>query len=300
MWEALRSLTFRDSSRVQETEEVEKGVTSAPTSAPDPKPDAQLLSNKTGICVFLRLPAEIRLHIYSYTDIGGNTIEVLSLPTVHTSSGTQCYRTYSTDPVEHQLRFRVECKDDKKYAKSNEVTPTLRRRWLAPGHTSPPELTSSSTPVKRKRQTRADLQLLVYELNSFAFSDKDYNYGRAIRAFTSSLTERELSTIQTVHWPLVNVLVYRRSLRGDRVEEPDKTCAEELRSLRGLNRIVLRYGGPEFNSLADKYNEEERIELRGLLEANGGWDYGLERDYRRTLAVRTAQALIAREDLTIK
>jgi hypothetical protein len=67
-----------------------------------------------------------------------------------------------------------------------------------------------------------------------------------------------------------------------------------------LNQINLRYGGPEFNSLADKHNKEERIELRGLLEANGGWDYGVERDYRRMLAVRTARELIARVDVMIE
>lgn len=140
----------------------------------------------------------------------------------------------------------------------------------------------------------------MYELDSFAFSDKHHNYSRAIRDLTQSLTERELSSIQTIHWPLVNVLVYRRSLRGEKVEEPDSTCAKELRSLRGLNQINLRYGGPEFNSLADKHNKEERIELRGLLEANGGWDYGVERDYRRMLAVRTARELIARVDVMIE
>lgn len=255
------------------------------------------------------------MQIYSYTDIGGNTIEVLCLPTVQTSCGTKCYRTYSTDLVEYQLLYRVELKEDEKYEKGTEITSTSRRRWLAPGRTSSSALTSSSNPLKRKRcvsvhglfslasvcrQTRADLQLLVYELNSFAFSDKHYNYGRAIRAFSQSLATRELSTIKTVCWPLVNVLVYRRSLRGEKVEEPDSACVEELRSLKGLNRIILRYGGPEFNSLADKHNEEERMELRSLLAANGGWDYGLERDFRRRLAVRTARALIATENVTIE
>ena len=183
------------------------------------------------------------------------------------------------------------------------------------GRTSPSELTSSSGPAKRRRcfsvyglfsmasvcrQTRADLQVLVYELNSFAFSDKNYNYSCAMRAFTQSLTDRELSSVQAIHWPLVNVLAYRRSLRGEKVDEPDSTSAEELRTLRGLTRIVLRYGGPEFNSLADKPDKEERLELQGLLETNGGWDYALEREFRRKVAVRTVKGLIAREDVRIE
>lgn len=46
MWTALRKLTLRGGSRVQEqvevTKVVEEGVTSAPTSAPDPEPEAHL------------------------------------------------------------------------------------------------------------------------------------------------------------------------------------------------------------------------------------------------------------------
>lgn len=255
------------------------------------------------------------MEIYAYTNIGGNTIEVLSLPTVQTSCGAQCYRTWSTDPIEHRLLFRIELKENEKVAKRSNVTSTPRRRWLVPGRTSPSELTSSSGPPKRRRcfsvyglfsmasvcrQTRADLQLLVYELNSFAFSDKHYNYSRAMRAFTKSLTERELSSIQAIHWPLVNVLAYRHNLRGEKVEEPDSTSVEELRNLPGLTRVVLRYGGPEFNSLADKPNEEERLELQGLVKTNGGWDYALEREFRRTMAARTARALIEREDVRIR
>lgn len=227
----------------------------------------------------------------------------------------QCYRTYSTDPTDHRLLFRVELKEDEKYEKGTKITSASRRKWLSPGRTSPSELTSSSEPAKRVRcfsvhglfgltsvckQTRADLQVLVYELNSFAFSDGYYNYSRAVRAFTSSLTSHELSVVHTVYWPLVSILAYRRSLRGEKVEGPDSTCAEEFGALEGLKRLVLRYGGPEFSNFTDKHTEEERAEFRNLLAAHGGWDYALERDFRRTLAVRIAKALVVTKGVTIE
>lgn len=271
--------------------------------------------SEPGIRHFLRLTVETRLQIHVYTDIGGHTIEVLNLPIIQTSQGTQCYRTYSTNPIDHKLLYQLELKEDERYVNGTQIISTSRRRWLSPGRTSPSELSSSSELAKRKRcfsdyalfslssvcrQTRADPQVLVYELNTFAFSDGHYNYSRAIRAFTRSLTERKLSVIHTIYWPLVTVLVYRRSLRGEKVEEPESACAEELRALKGLKRVVLRYGGPEFNSLADRHNEGEKMELRGLLAANGRWDYALEREFRRTLAVRAMKAVIARDDVTME
>lgn len=271
--------------------------------------------SEPGICHFLRLPIEIRLQIYTYTHIGGHTIEVLNLPIIQTSRGTQCYRTYSANPIDHQLLYRLKLKEDERYINRTQIISTSRRRWLSPGRTSPSEQSSSSELAKRKRcfsvyglfslssvcrQTRADLQMLVYELNTFTFTDGHYNYSRAIRAFTRSLTERKLSVIHTIYWPLVTVLVYRRSLRGEKVEEPESACAEELRALKGFKRVVLRYGGPEFNSLADKHNKGVKMELRGLPAANGRWDYALEREFRGTLAVRAVKALIARDDVTIE
>ncbi|KAF3031677.1 hypothetical protein E8E12_002574 [Didymella heteroderae] len=316
MWKALRSLMFGESTREQVKEaESEEGVTSGQKDAPEPNSDAQLSSRTPDMCQFQRLPTEMRMRIYSFTDIGSNTIEVLNLPTIQTSCGLQCYHTYSTDPVERRLLYRVELKEDEKYDKVTEVTSASKRKWLTPRQTRPSELSGSSKPAKRRRcfsvhglfsltsvcrQTRADLQILVYELNSFAFSDRHHNYSHAIREFDRSLAERELSTIHTIYWPLLNVLVYRRSSRGEKVEELDSACAEVLKNFKGLERIVLRYGGPEFNSLADKHNDEERIELQGLLEANGGWDYALGRDFRRKLAVRTAKGLIARENVVIE
>lgn len=175
-------------------------------------------------------------------------------------------------------------------------------------------MNNSSAPAKRKRcvsihgffsltsvcrQTRADLYRSVYQLNSFAFSDKNYNYSRAIHAFTQSLTEQELPLIRTVQWPLASILIYRGNLRGERVEEPDSGCVEEHRNLNGLNRLIFRYGGPELNRLADNHTEKEREGSLALLGVNGRRDYAIERKFRRTLAVRTARVLIARESVSI-
>jgi hypothetical protein len=142
------------------------------------------------------------------------------------------------------------------------------------------------------KQTRADVQVLIYELNSFAFSDVQYNYSRAIRAFIQTSSERELFSVRTIYWPLVSFLAYRHSLRGENVEEPDTACAGELRIFEGLRRLTLRYGGAEFNSFADKHNEEEKMELQRLLAVNDGRNYALIREFRRTLALRASKAVI--------
>lgn len=144
------------------------------------------------------------------------------------------------------------------------------------------------------RQIRADTHLLVYEHNAFAFTDGNYNYSSAISAFTKSLTEREVAAVHTIYWPLVNVLVYRHCLHGAQLEEPDRRCAKELGSLTKLEKVILRYWGNEFN-IADKHSEAEANELRALLAPHGGWNYHVEKEYRRTLGVRAMKALLARE-----
>ncbi|KAF2632452.1 hypothetical protein BU25DRAFT_487943 [Macroventuria anomochaeta] len=318
MWKKLRSLTFdNDDQDLQE-----EGVATS-GRASEEQSTAEAKSDKSTICHFLRLPTEIRLQIYAYSDIAGHTIEVLNLPIIQTSRATQCYRTYSTNPIDHELVYRLESKDDNHYGKKPQPKPTRNWGYSGPaicvmprsGRTSPSELSSSSEPTKRKRcfsvhglfsltsvcrQTRADTQSLIYEVNTFAFSDGNYNYSSAIRAFTQSLTEREVSVIHTIYWPLMNVLVYRRSLHGVSLEEPDRACVEELRALKGLKRVVLRYCGSEFNNIADKHSEYEKMELEGLLAEKGGWDYAVKRQFQRTLAVRGMKALIGREDVEVE
>lgn len=150
------------------------------------------------------------------------------------------------------------------------------------------------------RQIRADTQVLVFELNAFAFTDENYSYSSAIRAFSSSLSKREIAGVHTIYWPLVNILVYRQSLHGVKLEEPDRSCSEELGALTGLKKVVLRHFGSAFDSTATKYSEAEAQELKALLAEPGAEQYICERQYRRMLAERAMKELVASKDVEVR
>ncbi|KAJ8106461.1 hypothetical protein OPT61_g9522 [Boeremia exigua] len=230
--------------------------------------------NKATTCHFLRLPTEIRLQIYAYADLGGHTIEVLHLPVIKIAQAKQCFRTYSSNPVDRELVYRLECANDQSRRAAER---SHRRCFSVHGLFA---LTSVC------RQVRADTQVLVYELNAFAFSDGNYNYSSAIRGFTRSLSAREIAAVHTVYWPLVNGLMYQRNGQGRELEELDRSCAVELGALKGLERVVLRYFGSEFETVREKHSEAEAAELQSLLADRGGRDYAIKRQFRRTLAVR--------------
>lgn len=149
------------------------------------------------------------------------------------------------------------------------------------------------------RQIRAETHLLVYECSAFAFSGGNYNYARAIRAFTQSLTERELSAIRTICWPLLGALSFQRSLRGVESGEPDRACVEEIRALTGLRRVVLRFGAVDLN-VRIEYSDAEVAELERLVEEAGGEIYATERRFRRMLAVRGMKMLLAKEEVEVE
>lgn len=310
-----RQITFSSSKRPLKRERFgladKDSHLSAHRSSEAPKP-----------CHFLRLPVEIRLQIYAYTDIGGHTIEVLNLPIVRTSECTQCYRTYSNNPIDHELVYRLESDVDEEYKKRLATEPLLplgpatyvtqmARPWRTGWITR-----SSSHPTNRKRcfsvhglfgltsvcrQIRADTQLLVYELNAYAFSDRNYNYSSAIRAFTRSLTEREIAAIHSIYWPLMNILLLPGNLRDAQLEEPDQTnCSKELKSLTGLKSVVLRHFGNGFHYVAERHVEEEKQELERMFAERGRQNYAVVRRFLRMVAVRRISALIDREDVKIE
>lgn len=264
---------------------------------------------------------EIRLQIYGYTDLVGHTIEVLNLPILQTSQGTQCYRIYNSSPIDHELVYRLERHNDEPY---REVQPTSKSysqsHFPAPPGVHvcrmprPGRLGRSTEPIKRKRcfsahglfsltsvcrQVRAETHLLVYERNSFAFSDGNYNYSSAIRAFTETLDERELSSIHTIYWPMINALLYQRSIHGENIDEPDRACVEESRALKGLKRVVLRYIGSDIHNVTNKASEYEAKELKAIFAERGRWDYLVETEFRITLAIRGMKALLGSEDVEI-
>ena len=202
--------------------------------------------------------------------------------------------------------YRIESDDAEQYPKA---APTKHIR--ASSNRSP---TDPSKSRKRKRcfsvhglfaltsvcrQTRAETHQLVFERNSFAFSNANYNCGRALHAFTQSLMERQLSTVYMIYWPLTNALFYQRSLHGEKIEEPDQACVKEFRAMKGLKTVVLRYIGSDVSNTRDRVTEYEKAELQARFAERGGWDYWVEREFRRTLAVRGMRALIEREDVEV-
>ena len=102
-----------------------------------------------------------------------------------------------------------------------------------------------------------------------------------------------------MYWPLMNALFYHRSLHGEKIEEPDQACVKEFRAMKGLKKVVLRYIGSDVSNTTDKFTEFDKAELQARFAERGGWDYRVERDFRRTLAVRGMRALIEREDVEV-
>jgi hypothetical protein len=148
---------------------------------------------------------------------------------------------------------------------------------------------------------RADTKSLVYGLNTFGFSDRCYNYGSAIQAWTKSLSEREKAAVKTIYWPLRQAILFQQSLHGVRIQEPDRPCVDELRSLPNLKKVVLRYTASDLQKRKGEFSVDEENELvRLFAEAGRVWDYGVEREFRRELAMRGMKSLIGNGKLEVE
>jgi hypothetical protein len=300
MWARIRSLIVPEENgggRVGSEEEEEGGVTSDSSSHKqhahhngddDDEDDRKKIQNppRKEVCHFLRLPTELRLQIYSYTNLGGHTIEILHLPvSQHPFYDTKtCHPNSSSSahPTTRQLLYRLETRE--------QLTPK-ERCFSINGLFA---LTSVC------RQTRMETALLIYKLNAFSFSDAHYNYASAVRVWTASLHSRELHAVRTLYWPLRQALVFQHSVHGVGMRDPDRACEEELRALSGLEKVVLRYSAADVGRRVGEFSVEERRVLDGLFgEADQAWDYAIEREFRRRLAVRGMVRLVGRDGVDV-
>lgn len=264
-------------------------------------------------CRFLRLPIEIRLQIYAYTNIVGNTIEVLNLRIIRSQQELKYYPSYSTDPADHELLYRLEVGADKRHemeyprVDKSEATPfkyvwggLFSRRRQLPTRKMCFSVHGLFALTSVCRQIRAETHLLVYEHNEFAFAKDNYNYRGAIRALIRTLTEREASAIRTICWPLADVVQDRSSLRGKNLDGPQRDCFEELRALKGLKKVVLRQHMLDSGYKASNYTAEENEELNRRVAERSREAYSVQRIFVREIAVQDTKRLIRREDVQVE
>ncbi|CAO2655120.1 Nn.00g101840.m01.CDS01 [Neocucurbitaria sp. VM-36] len=253
----------------------------------------------------LRLPAEIRNQICTYLDLGGHTIEVLhaSDKTVDIldESGGRVHNSASSRSWQ-RLFFRIELNGDSKntttppkppllgIGQGKRIYPIKRKRCASiPGLFSLPQVC---------RGLREDTLLLLYELNTFAFTDNSYNYSEALRSWVLSLDAPQKDAIRSISWPLRQAREYQRMLNGLPMEAPDRDCSAEFAELSGLTNVVLRWvptdignGALSFSELAELSREYVRC---------GGGNYHIQRAFRRSLAQRGMQIQVNRADVQIE
>lgn len=150
------------------------------------------------------------------------------------------------------------------------------------------------------KQIRADTHLLVYRLNCFSFSEVNHNYGSAIRTLISTLTEREISAILSVYWPLINVVRCRPSPQGTSCDGSEPNCTDELRALKGLQKIVLRHSGSESDYIAGNYTWAEQEELHRQIAERSNEIYSVKREFVRAVAAQDMMAFIKKEDVMVE
>lgn len=228
--------------------------TCAPIPPPTPNPIHPQPSSP-----LLTLPLELRLQIYTYLALTSHTIAVVSKPTC------------ALHPLQQQLYYRLE--------KETDRDPTTQ-----PSYASLPGLFSISS---ASRQLQAETTGVVLAGNAWAFTDTRCNYASALPLFLASLAPRHVPLIRKIHWPLRHARDVQRF--GDKVQAPDRACREELSSLMGLVKVVLRYVGTDVGAARLGVGEREEYEGRGEM------GYMEERRFRRELAVRGMRGLVGRE-----
>jgi hypothetical protein len=243
----------------------------------------------------LRLPAELRNQIYSHLDLGGHTIQIISKSSneVRIISNLTC-PIHDPNKGQRRLWYRVEQVTDQEYLSSNgKYSPiTGPRKQCA-------SLQALFALPHVCRQLRAETTLLIYELNSFAFSDKAYNYSRAIKQWTQSLDAREKAAVNSICWPLRQARnFYQFSQHAQAMQLPDRACTEELRSLVNLKKVVLRSIATDVGMA--KLSPSEYAELEALYVARGVRGYSTEREFRRSLAVRGMREQLGLAEVDIR
>ncbi|KAF2997558.1 hypothetical protein E8E13_000842 [Curvularia kusanoi] len=312
MWRRIRS-----SNPGKETRDLQRKEAVTSEGALEQQTSVRVDANPPEICHFLRLPAELRLKIFAFTETRGNIIEVLNLPTVEIGQITQCYRTYSTNPTEHRLLYRLEPNADGEPETASASTQTKSGLGSWRKYVPKPTSTGRSQKLEKVkrcfsvhglfvlpkvcRQVREDTHLLVYELNGFAFSAGNFNFRRALSAFQASLTAREMLAVYTLYWPFIDIVSHRRRLQDDGLESPlRQSCTEELRLFGALKKIVLRYFENDLRYLEGRWTEEEEQELKVILADRRSSRYQAPRELTRRVVMRSMVALIDRADTKVE
>jgi hypothetical protein len=135
---------------------------------------------------------------------------------------------------------------------------------------------------------RAEVMPLIFASNTFAFSDVRYDYATALPLVVEKYAAY-VHLMRRIEWPLRPARDVQRF--GTTLERPDCGCVEEFAKLVGLGEVVLRYKATDVGSA--KMTDEERTEM-------GQVGYAEEREYRRGLAVRGMQVLLAREGVEVR
>ncbi len=147
-------------------------------------------------------------------------------------------------------------------------------------------------------QLRLDTSLLIYQLNTFAFTDKRYNYATAFNRFLSSLTLRQRVAIPAIAWPLRQAQEYHRLSYGLQMRDPDRDCEGDFANLPGLRKVTLSWVSTDIDTRA--LEESERLELERVCEDRGGWDYYIEGDFRRNLAIKAMERQVGRGGVRVE
>ncbi len=194
----------------------------------------------------LRLPAELRIAIYSYLDLGGHTIEVQHESNILRAllDKTQSLARLRPAPRYSPLSYRLETPDDEPRAP--------KKPFLTFGAEPPEKSTKPRRCVSVQglfplslvcRQLRQDVTLLLYKLNTFSFSYHRCNYIPALESWIASLTAREKAAVTSICWPMRQARGVQHTLNGLPIPKPDVDCSALLGQLTGLQSVVLRSEG---------------------------------------------------------
>lgn len=237
----------------------------------------------------LRLPAELRNQIYSYTNYSECIIQVLSLSktgynALDTKGAPLLHNPYPNDT----LWYRIEQAAIEEFTLDNPNIDTRRKRCAS--------ICGLFALSSVCYQIRAETMLLHIEGPSFAFSDTHFNYNKAFPLFLESLSLRERNAVRSIHWPLRQAReCYHRSLKDKPMEAPDQAFIDEFRELPYLQGVVLQYLATDVGGL--RLTGHDVAELEGLVADVGeGKLYQVEREFRRELAVRGMMWQISHKD----
>jgi hypothetical protein len=147
-------------------------------------------------------------------------------------------------------------------------TPRLSYRLIPPSTSTSrarrPSLAALFPITSVCRILRAETLPLVYG-NSFAFSDKGYDYATTFPLFISSLTRTQKRRIKTIYYPLRP----SRDIQAGILALPDRALAETWRELVGLEKVVLKWIATDVGN--KKLGVEEKREFERRYGEPGQW-----------------------------